>query len=223
MPVLNRPERAAPLVASVTAESTRDWELLFLVSPGDNAEHAAVAELEDDRVSWRWALDEPGPGDYARKINLGYQETDSPWIFQAADDLRFHPGWDELAIATGDRYGVGVVGTNDLCNPRVVRGNHSTHSMIRRAYIDECGGSDRPGIVLNEEYAHNFVDDELVGVARSRGCFVMSPAIVEHLHPTCRKGSYDGTYEAGHATFHADRARFQARRRYWERRPVARR
>ncbi len=221
VPVFDRPEAAAPLVESVRAYSARDWELVFLVSPNDGAELWEIECLEaaDDegRVTWR-VLDRPcEPGDYARKINYGFRETTAPWIFQAADDLRFRPGWDVVAIETGEKYEVGVVGTNDLCNPRVIRGRHSTHSLVRRAYVDECGGSETPGEVLYEGYEHNFVDDELVGVAISRQCFRMSGAVVEHLHPNCRKGTPGATYARGHAGFDRDRQLFNARRRYWER------
>jgi len=40
-----------------------------------------------------------GQGDYARKINAGYQATTEPFIFTAADDLRYTPGWYHAARA----------------------------------------------------------------------------------------------------------------------------
>jgi hypothetical protein len=219
VPVLGRPERAASLVDSVGVATRLDWEVVFLLSPDDPAEDRAVRELADqnDRVSWRRLKDTPGPGDYARKINVGFATTSAAWVFQAADDLRFRPGWDTIAVDTGAKYGAGVVGTNDLCNPRVIRGRHSTHSLIRRAYVDECGGSNEPGKVLCEAYEHNYVDDELVSVAASRGCFVMSPAVVEHLHPNCGKAETGETYALGRRGYHRDRALFLARRPHWER------
>lgn len=215
-PVLNRPELAEPLVASLQQTTRRDWELVFILSPGDKAEQRAVKAIRHERVRWIVMRQQPGPGDYARKINRGFRNTANvPWVFQAADDLRFHPGWDELAIRTGDELGVGIVGTNDLCNSEVMRGRHSTHSLIRRSYIDECGGSDTPGRVMHEGYAHNWCDNELVEVAMSRQCFAMSAAIVEHLHPNCGKAERGSTYELGLAQFHTDSALLKARREWW--------
>src|SRR4051794_39733158 len=96
VPVLRRPHRVAPLVASIEAATQLPHRTLFLGSPQDDAEPQAVraagAELlVIDRL--------PGPGDYARKINTGYRATDTPLLFLGADDLEFHPGWLEAAMA----------------------------------------------------------------------------------------------------------------------------
>jgi glycosyltransferase involved in cell wall biosynthesis len=216
VPVLNRPERVEPLVESCVAATTVEWELVFILSPHDKAEHAVVKALRHERVRWIVMREKPGCGDYARKINRGFRNTaDTPWVFQAGDDIDFHPGWAELAIRTGERSGCGVIGTNDLCNPGVIRGQHSTHSLIRRSYIDECGGSDTPGTVMHTGYCHNYCDNELVEVAMSRKCFAMSAAIVEHLHPMCHKGEHDDTYRRGLEHFRRDRELLQARRPFW--------
>lgn len=225
-PVFNRPGAAAPLVESAAAATRMDWELVFILSPGDRDEHRAVKAIRHDRVRWIVMRERQGPGDYARKINRGFRNTAADWVFQAGDDLLFHDGWDELAVATGEKLAVGVVGTNDLCNPGVMRGRHSTHSLIRRSYVDECGGSDEPGRVMHEGYVHNYCDNELVEVAMSRQCFAMSAAIVEHLHPLCGKGERDGTYDLGLAQFRRDRELLELRRPMWNpraRRPRSRR
>lgn len=220
VPVLERPKRAKPLVDTVRQTTVLDWRLVFLCSPRDRLEIQAAQRLAraDERISVIVLDDGPGQGDYARKINRGFSETESTWIFQAADDLRFRSGWDTAAVTVGEREAVGVVGTNDLGNPLVMRGQASTHSLIRRAYVDECGGSGQPGVVLHEGYWHNFVDDELVGVARARGCFAFAVhSHVEHLHPVWRKASPDATYERGGVHYNLDRRLHNSRRRYWER------
>ena len=51
----------------------------------------------------------------------------------------FSPGWLDAALAH-DGPGIGVIGTNDLHNPAVLRGLHSTHSLVKRTYAD-LGGS----------------------------------------------------------------------------------
>lgn len=208
VPVLARPAAAAPLAESLRA--TSDAELVWIISPGD-AEQRAACEVAGGRIleaGW-----EPGPGDYARKINLGYRETIAPWVLQAADDLRFHPGWERAALAAGER-GAGVVGTDDLGNPTVRRGAHSTHSLVRRSYVESLGGTYDSREVLHEGYDHQFVDTELVDAAQARGAWAFAKdAKIEHLHPFWRKGSLDATYRKALAEGDADRRLFLERQR----------
>lgn len=118
-------------------------------------------------------------------------------MFQAADDLNFHYGWDIHAMRVADHRGAGVVGTNDLGNKLVMRGGHSTHTFIRRKYIERYGGTfDDTGLVFCELYDHQFCDNELVQTAIRRGEWAFSKrSIVEHLHPVWNKGTFDATYE----------------------------
>jgi hypothetical protein len=97
------------------------------------------------------------------------------------------------------RYKAQVVGTNDLANPRVMRGEHATHMLISRGYIDEHGASwDGAGVVCHEGYRHWFVDDEIVSVAKRRGVFQVALASeVEHLHPMVGKAENDAIYDLG--------------------------
>jgi glycosyltransferase involved in cell wall biosynthesis len=210
VPVLARPGNAARLVASITENTKVPYRILFLCSPGDDAEIEAAQETgaEVRVVSFRC-----GPGDYAAKINHGFHATDEPWIFQGADDLRFHRGWDEKVLRVGESSKAGVVGTNDLGNPRVRRGLLSTHSLVRRSYVVEQGGSlDGPGVVLHEGYHHNFVDAELVELASVRRAWTFAKiAIVEHLHPHWGKGQMDATYDLGLSTYREDQRLFGQR------------
>lgn len=133
------------------------------------------------------------------------------WLFAVGDDVRFHPGWlDHAMEAAGDRFH--VVGTNDLANPRVTSGEHATHMLIRRSYVDDVGASwDGPKAVAHE-YRHWFVDDEIVAAAKQRG--VWTPAlrsVVEHLHPAFGKGENDEVYELGQSFAEQDKATFAAR------------
>ena len=57
----------------------------------------------------------------------------------SGDDVRFRAGWLDHAQDVARRYGAQVVGTNDAANPRVMRGEHATHPLIRRDYIAEHG------------------------------------------------------------------------------------
>jgi hypothetical protein len=106
-----------------------------------------------------------------------------------------------------------VVGTNDLGNPRVTSGEHATHLLIRRSYVDEHGASwDGPKTVCHEGYRHWYVDDEIVTAAKQRGTWAMAlGSVVEHLHPMWGKGEPDEVYLAGQASAKADAELFQAR------------
>lgn len=210
VPLLRRPHRVAPLVESIEAATPEEHRTLFLCTTTDQAVIDAVDAVHGERL-----LVDYMPGDYARKINAGYRATTEPLMFLAADDLRFHAGWLQAATAalTGQ---VGVVGTNDLCSKRVMRGEHSTHSLVTRAYVDEFGTIDEPGKVLHEGYPHEFVDDELVQTAISRGAFVSArDSVVEHLHPMVGKAPMDDLYAQQAARMKSGRRLYQRRVRLW--------
>jgi hypothetical protein len=126
--------------------------------------------------------------------------------------VKFHPGWlDQAQHAARD--GADVVGTNDLHNPLVTAGEHATHLLVRRAYIDEQGASwDGPGTVAHEGYAHWFVDNELVAAAKQRDTWAAAPhSKVEHLHPLWGLAEDDETYALGRKHIEADKALFEKR------------
>lgn len=208
VPVLNRPANVAPLMESIQATTPDPYRVLWICDPGDTAEQDEIAHEGGWMIS-------PG-GSYASKINAGFRETDEPWLMLAADDLRFHPEWLERAMrwATPE---TGVIGTNDLCNPRVMCGEHSTHSLVRRSYIDaESGVVDEPGKVLHEGYMHEYCDDEMVQTAMARGRYVHAfDSIVEHLHPLVDKAPDDDTYRKGRVHTRQSRRLFAMRRRLW--------
>lgn len=207
VPVLRRPHRVAPLLATLGGH-----RVLFIASPGDHAEQQALDAAGADYL----ILDrEPGSGDYARKIQAGFDATTQPLVFLGADDLAFHPDWLEKA-ASHLAPGIGVVGTNDLCNRRVMRGEHATHSLVTRTYITEHGTIDQPGQVLHDGYPHEYVDDELVGTAKHRGAWAFAAdSIVEHLHPMNGKAPMDALYAQQAARMKAGRRLYEQRRRMW--------
>jgi hypothetical protein len=217
VPVLGRAQAAQPLADSLAAATTVSHRLVFVCSPYDDAEIAACRRTGGDVLVADW---QPGRGDFARKVNLAYRETDEPYLFQAADDVAFHAQWDVEALAAitdGDRYG--ICGTDDGANPTVRRGRHSTHSLIARWYVDECGASyDGPGSVFSEAYDHQCVDVELVELAKARGCFTFAAgSLVEHRHPIWRTADSDATYRKGAARAAQDRRLYAQRRQAWER------
>jgi hypothetical protein len=216
VPVLARPDAAQPLADSFTAATPPGIaRMLFVCSPSDDAQQAACIGTGCQTL----VLDrEPGPGDFARKIQTAFDSSSEPFLFQAADDVEFTPGWLEAALARIEDGGYGVCGTDDRANPLVMRGQHSTHSLIRRAYVDECGASwDGPDSVFSLAYSHQWCDTELVELAKLRGCFTFAKgAVVVHKHPFYdRSVARDATYERGLAASATDRALFHQRQAEW--------
>lgn len=206
VPVLNRPGNVEPLLVSFE-RSGAPGDLIFIA---DESDHAEIQAIEEAGAS---ALVTDGLVTWPRKINLGYRETDALWMLLAADDVRFRPGWWE-ATAELRAAGFGVIGTNDLGNPRVLRGEHATHALVAREYADAQGTIDGPGAVVCDEYLHWFCDDELVATAKARGSWAPCPAsIVEHMHPYFRPGvAWDQTYALGEMASSTDRLLWERRR-----------
>ena len=192
VPVLARPESAQPLAESLSVTVT-PCRLLFICSPAD-WEQIAACEAVGEVLIVPWA---PGRADYAKKINYGFAVTESEWIFSGADDIRFSAGWDVHALALAHRQRRRVIGTNDLHNPLVLKGRGSTHTLIARSYIEECGGTeDGTGAVFCELYDHQCIDMEFIEVAKKRGEFVFSRnSVVEHFHPHWGNAQSDKTYK----------------------------
>lgn len=211
VPVLGRPEHAAPFMTSLRASS--GLATVYAVHDRDDEETAAAwkqhgAVLID--VNDHLQLDRPGR--FSEKVNVGFRYSAEPWVLLVGSDVRFHAGWlDHALLVAGDRYH--VVGTNDLGNPRVLNGQHATHLLIRRSYVTEHGASwDGPGIVVHEGYGHAFCDDEIVAVAKERGVWTMALASkIEHLHPMWGKAPMDPVYALGQTNTAADAKRFQER------------
>jgi hypothetical protein len=214
VPVLNRPGHVAPLIDALDwAETRTASRLLFIVSPNDKAEIDAIEAAGGDYIVAGW---EPEAGDYAKKINLAVRRTKEPWILMGADDICFCPNWSDIALRVAEQSGARVIGTNDVANPRVMNGSHSTHPLVARSYIEEYGTIDRKGIMLCEEYDHNYVDDELVWTAKARGEWAFAKeAEVPHSHPDWGTAPWDDTYTKGKAHFHEDQQLFTQRSVLW--------
>lgn len=206
IPVLRRPHRVRPVLESIrdTAPGAR---VLFIADADDLLEQVALKEAGADWIA-------PG-GNYARKINAGITHTTEALVFTGADDLNFHSGWLQAATAKL-KPGIGVVGTNDMCNGRVLKGIHSTHSLAARWYIEEFGTIDEPGRLLHEGYPHEFVDDELVATARHRGMYAHAhDSLVEHMHPDAAKAPMDDLYSARPQRMRLGRRIYRRRSHLW--------
>lgn len=211
VPVLGRPHRVKPLLDSIEA-STPGARVLFLADPDDEAEIEAI-ERESIRGDLCVKLDTQG-GNYAEKIGRGVRLTSEPYLFTGADDLHFTLGWFEAARARATE-GIGCVGTQDLCNRRVIRGEHATHFLLTRAYAEQPCIDGSPGPIF-QGYEHEFVDDELIGTARHRSAYAFAgDAVVEHLHVMNGKAEMDALYAAQGERMERSRPLFEERSRLW--------
>jgi len=212
-------EKCAVIVPTLRAGNAQPF-MRSLAESGAADLCTVYAVTEDPDVGKAWdeagavVLEAAADATYASKANQAYQTTREPWLLMGADDLKFHPGWLDQAQAAG-RDGAHVIGTNDMHNPRVVAGEHATHPLVRRAYVDETGaGWDGPGVLCHEGYGHWFVDDEIVTAAKRRGVWAFAPhARVEHLHPFWGLADDDDVYQRGQATVDDDRVLFAERSR----------
>jgi glycosyltransferase involved in cell wall biosynthesis len=211
VPVLDRPHRVRPLMTDVAAATTERYRLLFVADDTDDREIDALEQNGADYI-----VVGPDRATYAKKINDGIRVSSEPWIFTGADDLHFHPAWLELACAGMDDH-VQVSGTKDLLNPTVTAGTASTHSLVKRSYVQEVGGTldGGPGTLFHEGYQHEYPDVEMVEVATMRGIFRSTEAVVEHLHPWGKKAPVDPTYLKGYRTRKQDCDLYLSRRHLW--------
>jgi len=209
VPVLGRPRNVTPLLESL--EVTKEpHEVFFICSPGD------LEQIASCQASGRetWIVDwHPGAADFAKKINWMFERTEAQWVFQAADDVRFYPGWDETALRVAKSRAKSVIGTNDLHNEAVKRGLQATHVLFRRDYIERHGGTqDNTGRVFCELYDHQYVDLEFCETAKRRGEWAFAKqSIVEHLHPHWGLAEDDETYRKAVRRSGPDRRLYQKR------------
>lgn len=211
VPVLGRPANVAPLVESW--ETTRpDDSLLVFIGGGnqDKKERRAITAVQEQGANV--ALLIAPIASWPRQINLGASRVEADWFLCAADDIVFTPGWWERTADLRADPAIGVIGTNDSAdgtgNPAVAAGEHTCHPLIRATYIRDRGTWDGPGQAVCEEYAHWFVDNELVITAKLRGAWAFcKEAVIAHRHPYWFPDeiAWDDTYALGESSAEADR------------------
>jgi hypothetical protein len=199
------------LLASFNA-TMPDAHVLFVASPEDRAELAALEGIPHLVMPWRRR-----PGDWAAKINLGYRSTDDEWILACGDDVHFGRRWDKYLMTCAQKTGARVIGTHDLNERAAAAGIYSPHPVIHRSYADELGTVDGPGQIMFEGYDHNYPDRELAATAIARGEWAFCKrAVLQHLHPALGQGKTDSTYRLGMRNFGRDGRLFRQRSRLWQ-------
>jgi hypothetical protein len=202
IPTKGRQHRLERVVANAL-ESTPAASVYLLMEPDEAFDVPGATTLTQD----------DGLGGYAQAINYGYRSTKEPLLFAGADDLNFWDGWATECRILLEKPDVAVVGTNDLGNSDVQRGEHATHYLVRRSYLDKPGGVyGEPRTFLSEAYDHGFTDREFTRTAILRGVFAPClTANVEHMHPAWAKAPMDATYDRGYKSDDADRELYHER------------
>jgi hypothetical protein len=208
IPVLKRPHRVIPVLESAR-RATPAASVYFIHDHDDFPEIEAIEQANASKEAICCS------GNYATKINSGAEYTNESFILTGADDLEFHPGWYAKALEKMTE-GVMVVGTNDICNPAVIAGQHATHFLVRREYVEQ-GTIDEPYKLLHEGYPHEWVDNEFIETARARGVYAHAEeSIVEHLHPMAGKAPMDDLYAGAQERMQRGGPLFLQRQRLWQ-------
>jgi hypothetical protein len=209
IPTMGRPHRIGETVQNVA--ETSDARCHFVIEATDTETREAIIGEGLDK----WT--EGDFGTYAKCINAGYKDCPEAILMTSDDDCVYHEGWLEAALDIF-RSGAMIVGTNDLHNPHVLAGKHSTHSLVDRRYLDELGAviDQGPGSFMFE-YDHNYTDAELVETAKARGVFTPClESVVEHIHPEFGGRPPDETWHKTRRAVQADYDIFCQRRKLWE-------
>jgi glycosyltransferase involved in cell wall biosynthesis len=214
IPTFGRASRLADVVQNAHDNTAGDHVVVLAVESEDHETISVARGLDCQLV-----INERRPN-YSGAITTAYEHTRADYLFAGADDLNFHPGWDEVALSHMDGW-VMVVGTNDLLNPYVTAGTHATHYLVDRRYLDEVGGvvDQGPGSFLFDGYSHQYTDTEFIGTAKMRArfrpCF---DSIVEHMHAWSDKpgrAAPDATTSKANARITEDAALYDSRRDLW--------
>ena len=210
IPTYNRADTLAGIANNIQMDGR--CTPVFIIEREDEASHQAALELGDIEVMFN-QRSRSYAGAINTAIGMNRWRPEPLWYFLGADDLLFHDGWLDQMIDLIPQFD--VVGTNDLGNPEVMSGIHSTHSLVRKTYA-ENGCLTEPGFALCEQYEHNWCDTEFIETAKARNVFAPCLAsVVEHRHWAWHKAKMDATYEKGMRTEASDRALFQERRHLW--------
>lgn len=206
IPSLGRPDHIRKTIQNV-AETAPGVRCHFILEEHDTESIQALDGLKATIGDF---------GTYGKCINAGYADSPEAVLMTSDDDCVYHDGWLDAALAEmkGE---IRVVGTNDLHNPYVLSGDHSTHSLVDRRYLDEVGAviDKGPGSFMFE-YDHNYTDAELIETAKARGVFAPClESIVEHIHPEFGGREADETWNKTRRAVQQDFEIFSKRRELW--------
>jgi glycosyltransferase involved in cell wall biosynthesis len=206
LPTRNRPHRLEALMAN-----------LLQTTPEPFTFYAAVTDEESQEILQRvmpssLVMLTPARWTAIQRAQFLYDHTrGEDYVFLAADDYLFHPGWLPPALAMMAQVD-GVVTINDLFDGEQV----GAGPMFSRNYISTCSGVfDEPNVLQHRGYHHGYADIETIQTAIERGRFAWCrDGIVEHLRYNSGKPGaceYDETYRDLEEHYSTDLELFQIR------------
>jgi glycosyltransferase involved in cell wall biosynthesis len=213
VPTLGRAHALAPLIANLRETTPPVYRVCFVVDTADLETRQAIEEMAPAQDYFQIFKD----GTYPVKTNAGAAVTSEPLVLPTADDMVFHSGWYEAAVARFEGPDVHVVGTLDL-TPATVNGKNVTMPILRRSYVESPGAAwGETGAIFHPGYHHNAVERELWQLAKHRSVAVFEPeSVIEHRHHCWDSREADDTDRKGNmANWNADLALFHKRERLW--------
>jgi hypothetical protein len=214
IPVYNRPQNVQPLILSWLTSAT-PGHLYFVCEVADIDQYR---ECENASRHHRvFTIPVVDAHTWPEKINTAIHTVNAEWYLLAADDVKFHRGWWKATEhhrnprRKKDRK-PGLIGTNDLGNPRVLLQQLVIHPLMSYDY-SRLGLYDNPDAgPVNEAYHHWCCDDELLHTALKRDAYAFcEKAVIEHLHPYFGKGEMDDVYAHGEEHSREDVAMWRER------------
>lgn len=202
IPTLNRPQNLRSLIENIRENTPEPHEIYFMTS---NEESKKIT-----REMGAVCFNDVGNTDLVTRTNALYRLTDEPLIYTGSDDMRVHKDWLPKMLEKINE-GYHVVVPQDLLNPM------GTQALITREYVEKQSCCvDVPNVVYFPGYKHNFAETEQFEVAKSRGVFARSNAVVEHLHWANGKAKRDKDYKTGDINSEGADELFMSRRHLWE-------
>lgn len=208
IPIL-RTERIEKIVANIGSSTNESYNIYFIVEKPD-FDRLAVNSGNNYSV-----LLNKRSATYAGAINSAYEQTNGDYFFTGADDLEFQKDWLEIALRKMKDFD--VVGTNDLMNKHVLKGEKATHYLVKRSYIEKHQGTIDKTYPVLFEYNHNYCDWEFIETAIKRKAFTPClESIVKHNHWTKGRSKRDSVYEKNDLTKNKDLETFNSRKHLWK-------
>lgn len=168
-------EQVAVLVPTDRPDGAEVLMQTLRASTGLATAYALVSAEDETAAAWRAAGAEVivEPGWWSQRVNRALGQVEEPWIFLTNDDVKFHPGWFDQAVAVSVDRCYRVIGVNDFVTPVVQAGEHAFSVLVDREYAVTEGASwDGPGLA-HEGYRYWFLD-EIVAAAKQRGVWAMA-------------------------------------------------
>lgn len=204
IPTYLRAEQLPPLIDNIRVTTAVPYHVYLIMEAHDQDSIRTSMSFDTTDVIGKF-------GSCSLAMNTGFIASREEFVFTGNDDLRFHHGWAEAALAKMDD-DHHIVGTNDGS------GDCKCFAVARRSYIEEHSGVyDRPG-TLWHTYKSQGPDTEFAHYAMLRGVWAEAPdAVTEHVHHRWGKADPDHpNYQKARDTVEDDLAEYRRRRAVWD-------